>query len=344
MSTTDQLTNYLYKRSLFVGTTNTETQFFSEPKKDYPPVYPLQVWAQQAIIPATAPVLPPNGIDGTGTVQYKFQLALTAMPSGYAFFSSDLINAIPFNYDSGGSYNYTLYDNSLNVIPFGLGNWFVDPGSGILLFTGTVPPDMPPKITFYKYVGALGLTTSNITDANGITIITDGPNGINPVNKANSAIINAFYNRNNDGFIILDGPEPPGGLSNVAPFGVVNNDANFTTLVRKVSTTNTSSVNFISFPSNAGNNQSYGISIKALGTSALPPGETIYISTEASFCYTSAPTTIPLVFSKNGSGPLTSAALQISYDGTYFQANVIGANGYLIQWIITIQYIQYRIS
>jgi len=346
-ASTAQLANYLFKKSLNIGTTNTNTEYFSESKTDYAPIYPLQVWAQQSIIPATAPVLPPDGVDGTGTVQYKVKLPLTALPSGVAFYSPDLINAIPFNYDPLGSYNYTVYDNTgTNQIPFGVGNWFVDNGSGILLFFGTLPANMPPQITFYKYVGILGISSVPITDANGITVFSDGPNGSNPVNKSASAITNAFYDRNENGFITLNGADPPAGLSDIAPYGTVDNSPNWTQLNRKIQTINNSAVDFIYFPSHIGNKQSYAVVINALGTSSAPLGETIAISTTTSFYYLTRSGTVPLNATKNGTIPILPSSLDIVYDGlnNRYAATITGTNGYTIEWLISIQFIQYRVS
>ena len=71
------------------------------------------------------------------------------------------MDAIPFNFGDG-SYNYTLKSNTDVSIAFGQGDWIVDPNVGVLTFYGTVPANMPPKITFYKYIGDKGVGGGSI--------------------------------------------------------------------------------------------------------------------------------------------------------------------------------------
>ena len=332
--TTQQLTDYLYKKSLNVGCSNTQTQYFSEPLGTLSPIYPVQIWAQQSLIPTTAPILAPNQIDPSGTVQYKVHLPLAPMPSGVAWQSNTLINAIPFDYDPNGSYNYILYDSTNTQIFFGQQNWQIDNGSGILLFYQTPVPGTPPyNITFYKYVGTLGLSAYSPTDAQGRTVFSDGANGSNPVNLASSALTNALIDRNTNGFVTIANQYPPAGLSNTSPYSVINNSANTTLINEQITTVGAVYGTFISFPSNASNGQAYGVSIKCLGTSTSPLGQTILISTEASFYYATSTGTLPIVLSKNGTANLTPASLIISYDGTtFYNAQVLGVAGYTIVW------------
>lgn len=343
MPNTDDAANFLFKRALRVGETNVDTQFFSEPYPSNVPVYPTQIWADRALMPPTAPILPPDGIDGSGTVQYKEKLALVAAPSGQAFYHIDLINAIPFNFDPAGSYNYVLYQNNgTTVIPFGLDDWVVDNASGILTFYGGVPGGMPPKISFYRYVGTLGLTSSGGTDANGITITTDGPGGTNPVNKGNAATTNVYYVREENGLTLLAGPEPPGGLSGIAPYGAVDNDANTTTVLKKIITIGNATEPVISFPSDAVAIQSYSIIVRSHGTSTagLSIGKVIQKETRYACCYPDDPVDSITVSLENISGSsLTMTKTPTSYDLT-----VTGITGYTITWIVTIIYSQYRVA
>ena len=90
-----------------------------------------------------------------------------------AFYLLDLKDAIPFNFGDG-SYNYQLKNNLNDSIPFGLGDWIVDNDAGVVTFYSTVPPNMPPRITFCKYIGLKGLSgVSNKVDRSGDTMTGD---------------------------------------------------------------------------------------------------------------------------------------------------------------------------
>jgi hypothetical protein len=101
-------------------------------------------------------------IAGTSDMSYECSLNAT--------YGRVLQDAIPYNYDANGSYLYTLYKNDgTTIIPFGSGSWIVDPESGVLTFYDTisgVTSSLPPKISFYRYVGSKGAATSTqATDA-----------------------------------------------------------------------------------------------------------------------------------------------------------------------------------
>jgi hypothetical protein len=96
-------------------------------------------------------------------VQYWQNSPLGAVPgTTNAFTSSLLINAIPFNYGDGTSYNYSVRDSIGGTISFGQGDWIVDTDAGLLTFYSTVPSNMPPTISFYKYVGVKGFTSASV--------------------------------------------------------------------------------------------------------------------------------------------------------------------------------------
>ena len=83
-----------------------------------------------------------------------------------------LQDAIPFNYDSGGSYNVSLYRDSSGqagtTIPFGSagGDWNLDIEAGVVTFyeystvSSFVDENKPIYISFYKYSGQKGLATN----------------------------------------------------------------------------------------------------------------------------------------------------------------------------------------
>ena len=95
-----------------------------------------------------------------GIVQYHQNKVMTAVPGTTdAFYLSILQDAIPFNFGDG-SYNYVLKNSSDVVIPFGQGDWVVDTTAGVLYFYNGNPGSMPPKISFYRYIGTKGVTSS----------------------------------------------------------------------------------------------------------------------------------------------------------------------------------------
>lgn len=150
--TVTNIANLLFKSSQGKSSTVDTRQFFEEPRDGRQAVFTSQIWSESGDIPNTAPVLAPDAI--SGVVQYKEDLALTAVPgTTNAFSSDDLIDAIPFNFGDGTSYNYALKDSLGSSIPFGTGDWIVDGDTGTVTFYGTVPSNMPPTISFYKYVG-----------------------------------------------------------------------------------------------------------------------------------------------------------------------------------------------
>ena len=147
--TTDQRSSNLFKKLMGVAETDTSRAFFEEPFK-----YESPEWTEKDLIPTTAPVLANNAT--LGVVQYFEDMPMTAVPGTTdAFYLEELKNAIPFNFGDG-SYNYTLKNNSGSQIFFGQGDWVVDNISGVIVFYSGNPGDMPPMITFYKYVGLMG--------------------------------------------------------------------------------------------------------------------------------------------------------------------------------------------
>lgn len=196
-SNTD-LATYLFKKSLGVPNTLDNTAPFSEPVRPArASVQQTQIYAEQ--IPAVAPsdiasaTLDNGGAALAGSLVGKTSTAspmikkyvkvpLVVIPgtqeSAYecaldATYGRVLQDAIPFNTDPNASYVYTLYKNDgVTVIPFGLGNWLLDVESGVLTFysysfaTLGVSAALPPKISFYRYVGSKGAATAAQTQAN----------------------------------------------------------------------------------------------------------------------------------------------------------------------------------
>ena len=160
--TTAQQALLLFKKWLGLGQTTSSREFFNE--TSFPgrsAVYTNQIWTQADLIPSTAPALS-NG-QTSGVVQYWQNAPLGAVPgTTNAFTSSLLIDAIPFNYGDGSSYNYVIRNNIGGTIAFGEGDWIVDTDAGLVTFYSTVPGNMPPNISFYKYVGAKGFSSGSV--------------------------------------------------------------------------------------------------------------------------------------------------------------------------------------
>lgn len=179
--TAAQQSSRLFKKSFGAGETLTTRDFFEEPKLGNEIVLSEQIWSQSSLIPSTAPTLAPGA--SSGVVQYFEKETLThiAGATNKSYFSSNLIDSISFNYGDGTSYNYELYKNDgTTVISFGEGDWLVDTASGLLTFYGTLPSSvtslLPPKISFYKYLGTKGVsnTSGTITSVNAGIGLTGG--------------------------------------------------------------------------------------------------------------------------------------------------------------------------
>lgn len=160
--TSSQQALLLFKKWLGKSSTNTSWDFYEEPYNIRSAILATQVWQDSASIAGTAPVLAPGADDGT--VQYFEDEPLTLVPgTTNAFYSANLVDAVPFNFGDGVSYNYAVKDSLGNPIYFGQGEWIVDCDAGILTFYGTLPANMPPTITFYKYIGAKGVASGGTT-------------------------------------------------------------------------------------------------------------------------------------------------------------------------------------
>lgn len=161
MPTTTQIADILFKKMLGLGATNSGRQFFSEPVRGRSFVVQNQIWADSNLIPDYAP----TGAGGTpitsGVVQRVEDYVLTQVVGATNSFSGVLLqDAIPFNWGSGTGYNYTIKDSTNASIPFGTSDWTLDTEAGILMFNSGIPANMPPKVSFYRYSGNKGITSS----------------------------------------------------------------------------------------------------------------------------------------------------------------------------------------
>lgn len=177
MALTDsQKISAAYKALLGIAETSTSRDFFEEPYKTGTIVTPDMIWSDAHAIPAIAPDIPVHTEEiegemltfGTDGVVAYFQWLQMKPISGApkAFYNKHLKNAITFNWDAAGSYVYRLRNAADFDIAFGVQDWVVDPVAGTLTFYGNnlasigVSSEAPPKISFYKYVGRSGISSS----------------------------------------------------------------------------------------------------------------------------------------------------------------------------------------
>jgi hypothetical protein len=120
--------------------------------------------------------------------------------TGISFYSEKLIDSIIFSKDNiSGTYLYNLYRYSGNEINFGEGNWVVDNDAGIVTFYSSmnnnldtndyIDIDKPIKISFYKYVGVMGLGNLDLSN--------DGINLTSNVNISQNLNVSGNSNLNN---------------------------------------------------------------------------------------------------------------------------------------------------
>jgi hypothetical protein len=170
MPTDVEKTNIVYKARFGVADTESTRKIYEEPIKTKSIVCSYQIYAND--IPMVNP-LNPDFSDPDGTtlnyVQVKKNVTLTLVSGTTAtFYSPLLIDAIPFNMDKdGGTYNYKLTkSDGVTQIYFGINDWIVDPGAGTLRFYGGLPSGVsggfPPKINYFRYVGARGVSSGFI--------------------------------------------------------------------------------------------------------------------------------------------------------------------------------------
>jgi hypothetical protein len=152
--TTEQKASFLFKQAQGVAETSILKDFFEESLKGRILVLNNQIWVQSDQIPSTAPSLADGAT--SGVVRYFEARTMTAVAGvNNSFYLEDLKDSIPFNFGDG-SYNYVITSSTGTAIPFGQGDWLINNTTGTLTFYGSVPANMPPKISFYKYVGAKG--------------------------------------------------------------------------------------------------------------------------------------------------------------------------------------------
>jgi hypothetical protein len=175
MPGTDEIVNFLFKKYFGLPDTESTRRIFEEPFTARKYVTCAQIFSQD--IPIPNPLTFAN-VSGSivGVVQVLKQLTLMPVPGApFAFYNPAMVNAIEFNYDPAGTYNWQLLMNDgVTAIPYGVNDWVIDTAGGTLRFYDGLPPGVstgsPPKINFFKYIGQKGVsagTINNIANAGG---------------------------------------------------------------------------------------------------------------------------------------------------------------------------------
>jgi hypothetical protein len=162
--TTDRKADKSYKLSKGVAQTSTQRASYEETHPVSLRVFPSQIWLEASLIQPVAP----GGADGdiNGVVKRVIDLVLTqeaGKPN--AWYNTELVDAIdPERF--GASYLIVLKRNDGTTVPPGSGNYEVDVDAGVVTFDDSyVPTGAPLKISFYKYVGAKGVSSgSGVSD------------------------------------------------------------------------------------------------------------------------------------------------------------------------------------
>jgi hypothetical protein len=225
--TVENKASRLFKALMGVAETRLARDFFEEPIRTAASVLPSQVWKYGDRIP--------DGTEETGgeaTIAairelahgaewtYRFDestvrpivkrwknLDLTMIDGGTnnSFQALEgagkpIRNIIPFNFGDGISYNYSLSKKNGDPIAFGVGEWVFDAASGVLTFYGEVPAGVdaqnPPRISFFQYVGGLGIPET-VTGFEGVIVPITDVEGTANVAAWNSVANPDFYARLN---------------------------------------------------------------------------------------------------------------------------------------------------
>lgn len=160
----------LFKKSFGYGETAVQYEWFEEPYSGSEIVLSNQIWSESDLIPSVAPILASGA--SSGVVQYFEKMTMIPVgglySSGKSFYLPELKNSLSYTVQNG-AYSPQLFTNADVSIPFGQGNWLIDHSAGLVTFYpgvsgGELMPagvdfSNPPKITFYKYVGAFGVSS-----------------------------------------------------------------------------------------------------------------------------------------------------------------------------------------
>ncbi|MFW6219267.1 MAG: hypothetical protein ACOC33_00235 [bacterium] len=174
--TTDQQANIAFKQALNLATTLISRLDFQEPFTNRLFVSPEQIQTQYANIPTLEVTdsisiqnqIPANNLifydelknsvssGTTEIIQYYHELPLTAVTGIDNAFHNPIMSGIITN-EKGQGYTPIIKDSLGNTIAEGQNDWLIFKEAGLLSFFTGVPSNMPPTISFYKYVGEIGV-------------------------------------------------------------------------------------------------------------------------------------------------------------------------------------------
>ena len=128
---------------------------------------------------------------------------------GITFFSENMINSIPYNFDLEGTYIYEIYKPDGNtLVNIQEGNWYIDNESGLLVFNSNININIDknninyidennsPLVTFYSYNGKLGLYPLTYTKSDEVNIMSNLNINNNLIVKDNIISSGIFLNNN----------------------------------------------------------------------------------------------------------------------------------------------------
>lgn len=220
MLTPSQKSDLLFKKLMGKGSSN-HGDYYNELLNGRVSVQPNQIWAQSADIPI------PSSPANSGVVTYFASLTLLPVPGeSSSFYHPSLVDAIPFNFDPSGSYVPTLRKNDSTIIPFGQNDWILDGDVGQVTFYNGIPSGvsaaLPPKVTFWKYVGQKGIVSSGTQVIDYISGQVESPSVDNYYYLINNAPTEmnlqslniALWNGSGQASILVDSTPVP-GLTNI---------------------------------------------------------------------------------------------------------------------------------
>jgi hypothetical protein len=165
-----QQADLLFKKYLGKGSSGTSSFYFNEPLNGRTAVFPTQIWQEQSLIPLSASYV-------AGIVEQVLTQSLIQVPGqAAAYYHPSLRDAVPFNYDSSGSYVPLVYKSDMSPIAFGENDWVIDIEAGMLTFYNGIPTGVSdtqtPKVTFWKYTGEKGMPTGSLTASYALFALT----------------------------------------------------------------------------------------------------------------------------------------------------------------------------
>ena len=179
MTTVQQLQTLLAGRQY----TNPNKSIYEEAPAAPPAVVPSQI--RTAVVPISAPFGTPEKAyagaqyptTGVATLKMVWNVPMTPANNitSLSFTHPQLPTAIQDSYGDGSYRPYLTNNTGTRIIPLGSNGMFINYSGGNITFTtaaADVTNTLPPRITFYNYVGGSGIaTTTNVVTLNNTTMV-----------------------------------------------------------------------------------------------------------------------------------------------------------------------------